>query len=251
MRAHVVFVHGLSGHLEKTWTVKGTNSPELWPKWLAEDISGIGLWLVDYPAAKTNWRGHGMPLSDRADNILARLLLEPRLARGNIIFVVHSLGGLVVEQLLRNAYRDITNNRKTEDFLTRVRRIAFLGTPHRGSLHANIINALWLLARPSASTRDLAVGNPQLRDLNFWYRQYSRDNGIQNLVLAEGRPERFLGIALPETLGTVVSPNSADAGLPETPKLVDHSHISICKPANREDDVYVLLKDFIINPVRI
>lgn len=248
VKTHVLFVHGLAGHFEMTWTMKGSSSSVLWPRWLAEDISGIGLWLVGYPAAKTNWGGHGMPLSDRADNILARLLAEPRLKKGSIIFVVHSLGGLVVEQLLRNAHRDSVNNRKTEDFLYRIRRIAFLGTPHRGALLANVGKALWFLVRPSAATRDLPLGNPQLRDLNFWYRQYSRGNGIKNLVLAEGRPERMFGFALPEVIGTVVSSDSADAGLPELPIKVDESHTSISKPANREAEVYVHLKNFISQP---
>lgn len=245
---HVVFVHGLSGHLEMTWTTKASNPPVLWPKWLAEDIPGVGLWLVGYPAAKTNWRGHGMPLSERADNILARLLAEPRLKKGNIVFVVHSLGGLVVEQLLRNAHRDSGSNRKAENLLSRVRRVAFLGTPHRGSLLANLGKALWLLIRPSAATRDLPIGNPQLRDLNLWYRQYSRDNSIENLLLAEGRSEKVFGLALPEVIGRVVSPNSADAGLPELPLIVDESHTTICKPASRDTDVYVHLKNFISRP---
>ena len=189
-----------------------------------------------------------MLLSDRADNILALLLAEPRLKKGKIIFVVHSLGGLVIEQLLRNASRDSESNRKAENLLSRVRRVAFLGTPHRGALLANLGKALWFLVRPSAATRDLLLGNPQLRDLNFWYRKYSHKNNIENLILAEGRPERFLGITLPEVIGKVVSPNSADAGLPVLPIYVDETHTSICKPVSRDADVYVHLKDFICHP---
>jgi hypothetical protein len=118
VKAHVIFVHGLSGHTKNTWTAKHASPSALWPSWLGADIDGIGVWLVGYPAAKTKWGGYGMPLSDRADNILARLLAEPRLESGNIVFVTHSLGGLVVEQLMRNAQRDAGGNRKAEDFLS-------------------------------------------------------------------------------------------------------------------------------------
>lgn len=227
-------------------------SPVLWPCWLSEDIAGLGIWLVGYPAPKTNWGGIALTLADRADNILARLLVEPRLAKGNLIFVAHSLGGLVVEQMLRSAERDAVSNRGAEDLLARVRRIAFLGTPHRGAILANIATTLRVFfLRPSAATRDLLLGSPQLKELNRWYRKRSQDNGIQHLVLAEGRPERVFGINLPETLGKVVWSDSADPGLPELSITVDESHTTICKPASRDVDVYVHVKDFIARPFAV
>ena len=224
----------------------------LWPSWLSEDIAGLGIWLVGYPAPKTNWGGIALTLADRADNILARLLLEPRLAKGNVVFVAHSLGGLVVEQLLRGADRDATSDRRAEDFLARVRRIAFLGTPHRGAILANIMTTLRVfLLRPSAATRDLLLGSPQLKELNRWYRKKSQANGIEHLVLAEGRPERMFGINLPETLGQIVWSDSADPGLPEQSITVDESHTTISKPDSRESDVYLHLKDFIARPFAV
>jgi len=216
---------------------------------LSEDLAGLGIWLVGYPAPKTNWGGIALALPDRADNILARLLVEPRLAKGNIIFVVHSLGGLVVEQLLRSADRDATSDSRAEEFLSRVRRIAFLGTPHRGAILANVAVALrLLLLRPSAATRDLLLGSPQLRELNRWYRKKSQTSGIEHLVLAEGRPEKLFGINLHEVLGKIVWSDSADPGLPELSVTVDESHTNICKPASKDAEVYVLVKEFIVRP---
>lgn len=224
----------------------------LWPSWLSEDIAGLGIWLVGYPAPKTNWGGIALTLADRADNILARLLLEPRLAKGNLVFVAHSLGGLVVEQLLRAADRDAMSDKRAEDFLSRVRRIAFLGTPHRGAVLANIATSLRVfLLRPSAATRDLLLGSPQLKELNRWYRKKSQEHGIEHLVLAEGRPERLCGINLPETIGKVVWSDSADPGLPELSTTVDESHTTICKPESREADVYLHLKEFIARPFAV
>ena len=179
---------------------------------------------------------------------MARLLAEPDLSRGHIVFVAYSLGGLIVEQVLRSAQRDAGSDQRAEQFLARARRVAFLGTPHRGSLLANLALQCRLLVRPSDTTRDLLAGTPQLKGLNNWYRQYSRDNGIQNLLLVEGKPASVCGISLPKFIGFTVSEESADGGLQETPITVDESHRRICKPASKEADVYVHVKDFISRP---
>ena len=249
VEVHVIFVHGLSGHMEETWRSTTAVSSELWPLWLEEDVPNIGLWLVGFPAAMTYWRGYAISIPDRADSILARLLAEPELGRGNIIFVAHSLGGLVVKQILRNAERQAGYDQRVSAFLDRVRRVAFLGTPHRGAFLASLSKALSLLTRPSAATSDLILGAPQLRDLNYWYRHYSRNNGIGNLILAEGRPMNLFGISLPTAVGKVVSVDSADAGLPDTPIVVDENHASISKPLARNAEVYVHIRDFLRRPL--
>ena len=206
------------------------------------------MWLVGYEAAKTNWGGFSLHLSDRGDNVLARLLAEPRLAKGNIIFVGHSLGGLVIEQVLRSAQRDAQGKQAAANFLERVRRVAFLGTPHRGALFPTIAKALGPFLRPTAALRGLVLDDAPLRDLNYWYRTYSQNNGIENLVLAEGLPQRFFGIALPERIGTIVNPGSADPGLAAIPVIVGADHTSISKPKDRQAEVYVLLKKFVAAP---
>ena len=248
VQTHVIFVHGLSQNSRKTWTTRRTKPPILWPKWLADDISGVGLWLIEYAAAKTNWTGYGMPLTDRADNILARLLAEKRLEGGELVFVAHSLGGLIVEQLLRSAQRDANRNPRAESLLWRTRGVAFLGTPHRGALLADVAKTLHVLIRPSAATRDLVLGSPQLRDLNHWYRTFSHDHGIENLSICEGRPERILGFTLPEVAGKIVYPMSSDGGFGELPIQVDQNHSEISRPASREAEVYIYVKDFISSP---
>ena len=220
----------------------------LWPHWLEEDVPETRLWLVGFEAAKTNWGGYGIPIADRANSILARLLEEPALTNGNIIFITHSLGGLVVIHMLRNADRDAGSNLRAKNFLRRVRRVAFLGTPHRGARLAGVLKVLWPLVRPSEATNDLILNSAQLRDLNYWYRQCSRDNRIENLLLAEGLPVRILGILLPKSIGRLVSVDSADAGLPETPIIVDENHTGISKPANRDAEVYVHVRDFVSRP---
>ena len=242
---HVVFVPGLSGNIKRTWTSEASGSSVLWPRWLEEDVPGTAVWLLGYPAAKTNWGGYGLSTSDRASSILARLLSESDLSQGDIVFVAHSLGGLIVEQVLRKADSEARSDRRAENFLTRVRKVAFLGTPHKGSHLATLAAKLGPLVRMSDATQDLVVGSPQMKDLNGWYRQFSRDKGIRHLLLVESKPETVCGIRLLSFLGRIVSEASADGGFQEMPIPVDESHSGICKPSNREAEVYVHVRDFI------
>jgi len=240
----VIFVHGLSGHIDKTWTTTASGSAEVWPLWLEDHVPGVGLWLVGYPAAMTAWGGYAISIPDRATSIMARLLTESALTEGNINFVAHSLGGLVVKQVLRNAEGQASNDQRARDFLARVSRVAFLGTPHRGTMLANLSKMLSPFLRPTETTGELTSGSAQLRNLNHWYRHYSSANGIRTLSLAETRPVRILGFAV----GKPVSLDSTDVGLLDTPIGVDEDHKSISKPTDREAEVYVHIRDFLRAP---
>lgn len=241
--AHIVFIHGLNGDKLATWRSPDRDE-SLWPLWLASDDSNIEVWSVGYDASSTQWRGYSMPLVDRAENILARLLAEPRLTHGNITFVCHSLGGLIVKQALRSAERDAQQNPAAESFLHRVRRVVFLGTPHFGASLASVADVFRILARPSSSTSDLQRNAPLLRDLNHWYRQFSTKSSIENLVLSEIRPVKKLGISI----AYIVLPDSSDPGVGVTPIPIDADHINIAKPANRDSEVYILVKNFALKP---
>lgn len=81
--SHVVFVHGLGGDLLRTWTSLGP-PPVFWPTWLEEDLERTGVWTLGYDAPKTNWRGAALPVPDRANDVLDRLLAEPRISTGSI-----------------------------------------------------------------------------------------------------------------------------------------------------------------------
>jgi hypothetical protein len=74
---------------------------ELWPLWLAADIPGLGVWVVEYDSAPTLWRGHSIARADRANNVLALLLSEERFARGDCFR--HAQFWRVFEQILRIA----------------------------------------------------------------------------------------------------------------------------------------------------
>jgi tetratricopeptide (TPR) repeat protein len=245
-RASVLLVHGLGGHHYDTWRCGADgkawdDDPTFWPRWLVRDCENIAVYAIGYDAPVSRWRGTAMHFTDQATNILARVLAEPALARGPLILMGHSLGGLVVKQLLRTAESMAGYQAGAADLIARVEKIAFLATPHSGAGLAGWGDRLRILVRPSAATASLVRNDPNLRDLNNWYRDWANGRGIAHLILTETKPARILG--------TIVPPDSADPGLANVRSLaIGADHVAICKPADDTSDIYVFVRDFIARP---
>ena len=183
-----------------------------------------------------------MARADRANNILARLLSEERLKQGDIAFVVHSFGGLIFEHLLRLANERTPSEPHVADFVRRISRVTFLGTPHRGAGLATLGGKLGLIFRPSSAAQGLERNDPDLRDLNQFYRSFATQNDINTQSLTETRPTRWLGM--------IVKPDSSDVGLPSAPIPVDADHYGIASPASRDSEIYIHVRDQLKKPVR-
>ena len=236
---HIIFIHGLGGHHYKTWQALD-DSKVFWPKWLAEDVKDISVWTIGYNAAISYWRGTAMHLPDRAMNILERILAEQKLKAGEIIFIGHSLGGLVIKQLMRRADSIASLREDAAIFLQRVHKVVFLATPHAGAGKATLADNLRRIFRPSAATVCLVRNDPNLRDLNIWYRGWSNKKNIEHLILTETRPIPLLGL--------VVEPDSSDPGLLSPPIPIDADHYTISKPRDRSSEIYIHIKNFITHP---
>ncbi|KAK4236844.1 hypothetical protein C8A03DRAFT_45208 [Achaetomium macrosporum] len=143
----ICFVHGLTGNRESTWTAHGQSVP--WPKtFLPSKLRNARLLTYGYDAyvvrksvVSTN------RLIDHASNLLNDLCNE---SSRPLIFVAHSLGGLVCkEAILLSQHNPEPHLRGIFD---RVMGIVFMGTPHKGSWMAS-----W--ARIPASTLGLFKSN--------------------------------------------------------------------------------------------
>lgn len=127
-------MHGLTGNRDTTWTHK---SGAFWPRLLAEDIETARIMTFGYDAdpvklwgmaGGSNLRNHGKTLafaiSDRRRDCRQR----------PVIFIAHSLGGLVCEQALLYCREGESN---LEKLFQSTRGIIFMGTPHAGADLAN------------------------------------------------------------------------------------------------------------------
>lgn len=237
VNSHVIFLHGLGGDPDKTWQASGAGNI-CWLQWLAEDIEGLAVWSIGYDAAVSRWRGSAMHLTDRATNVLERILLESKLNDGEITLVGHSFGGLVIKQLLRDAESMSHKRKNVARFVKRVHRIAFIATPHSGSGLATWGDRLRILIRPSFATTCLVRNDPNLRGLNHWYREWSDKHNVEHLILIENQPVRIAGM--------IVKPDSSDPGVSQCrPISIDSDHISICKPKDRSSEVYLYVRALI------
>jgi len=224
--ADVIFVHGLDGDARTTWHPK--DHPEaFWPAWLGEDVLAVGVWSLGYAVSASAWKGHAMPLTDRATNVLHQLELD-EIGRRPIMFVCHSLGGLLVKQLLRHA--GDFGNPAWKAIATQTKAIVFLSTPHSGADLASWIKYISGLLRTTVSVEELEAHHPRLRELNTWYRGQVASLGIKTVVYCEKRP--VAGIL-------VVNETTADPGITGVvPIPVDEDHVSICKPASKDSLIY-------------
>jgi pimeloyl-ACP methyl ester carboxylesterase len=170
--ANVVFFHGLGGDAKSTWQAT-KDEASFWPAWLAQDIEGLSFYSVGYEAPVSGWNGSAMELTDRAANVLNLLLVKPALGAGQLILAGHSLGGLVIKQVLRKAVDEAVERAEASSFIERVRKVAFLATPHAGADLAGWGDRLRVLVKPSAATRSLIRNDQHLRDLNLWYRRWA------------------------------------------------------------------------------
>ena len=97
--ADVVFVHGLGGNGRDTWAA---SADAFWPLWIFEDLETIEAWTLEYPASMFGSSNGSLVISDQAKQVLD-LFAAHSIGKRPLLFVAHSLGGLLVKQLLRTA----------------------------------------------------------------------------------------------------------------------------------------------------
>jgi pimeloyl-ACP methyl ester carboxylesterase len=248
-KADVIFIHGLGGNAFGTWC-DGKDTAASWPYWLGDEFPDVGIWSLGYAASPTKWTrcfgwlskrwreaGHSMPLPDRALQVLDLMLLRG-LGGRPILFICHSLGGLVAKQILRKS-ADAIDPRKNR-VAGQVRAILFLATPHAGAELASLLNRFRAVFGATVSVEDLRAHDAHLRDLYDWYRTHAPVLGIETVTYYETWDIKGV---------RVVNPTSADPGVGASPVGLDETHLSIAKPCSRDAQVCHAARDLLNSKV--
>jgi hypothetical protein len=229
--ADIIFVHGLTGNPVTTWTSVGTTEPEgdYWPNWLATDLPYVDLYTLGYPASLfAQWAKKEMNLFERAKHSL-ELLAGYGLGKVPIIFVCHSLGGLLIKQILRTANEssDVAWHQIADSCIA----VLFLATPHTGSSLASLLHA-FSGCFSSSHVEKLKKDSSDLDELNETFRVFCHRQKLDVTVYYEMHKTGKFSI--------IVDKESADPGVNDTmPIPMDASHTNICSPENRNSPIYV------------
>ncbi|KAK4461462.1 protein SERAC1 [Cladorrhinum samala] len=231
-----VFVHGLNGHCWETWrNADNSSSKSKWRKGAGEGV----FWPVDLlPGKIENARimtyqyeskvlcnKSTGSLSDTAGQ-LVRLLQEARAilgSRGPVVFVVHSLGGIVAKKVITMA--NDKNNKDWHDIGAATTGIVFFGTPHRGSDVANMVGPVqkitavgWTMSRFLPLLKSHSDG---LREVSDEFRHVAAKYTLVSFY------EQHIHPGLREA---VVDKSSARMGIPhEKTMMMGGDHSTMCK----------------------
>lgn len=222
----VVFVHGLSGDRATTWT---SQDGAFWPQWLANEFSHANVYLAGYDskAFAGILLGSGASIQDLATTLADGLISRPHQAEA-IVLITHSLGGLIVKQMLRRC-ADSADSR-FQNLAKKVRAVVFLGTPHQG---AQLATALDIVLRPfkSKATQQLAYSGTELLDLSNFFSNFAVREKV--VVRPFYETDKTHGVQIVDRV--TANPNVHGA----EPIAVQANHIDICKPESKQSLVYL------------
>uniref|UniRef100_A0A8C2ZYY5 Protein SERAC1 n=1 Tax=Cyclopterus lumpus TaxID=8103 RepID=A0A8C2ZYY5_CYCLU len=260
IKADVLFIHGILGAAFKTWRQKDRNMldkekeaegredyTECWPKsWLAADCPNLRVLSVEYDSHLSDWMAQ-CPAENQMKSLAYRsreLLKKLKLAgvgERPVVWVAHSMGGLLVKKMLLDASEDPD----MQSLLKNTKGIMFYSVPHHGTFMAEYSVSVRYLLFPSVEVRELCKDSPALRNLNENFLNMVKEKEFKVLSFAE---------TLPTNIGPmikilVVPTQSANLGIGELIE-VDVDHLNICKPEKKDSFLYKRSLQFILEALQ-
>ncbi|HVR40870.1 MAG TPA: alpha/beta fold hydrolase, partial [Thermoanaerobaculia bacterium] len=220
----IIFVHGVLGDAQQTWT---NENGEYFPKLLGTDgtFDGVDIWVYDF--ASSLW-SRSYTIDELADNLRLNLDNDNVIANHKeIIFVCHSMGGIIARAYLLKNREVVTPDR--------VPMMYFYSTPTAGSSVASL--AKWVSR------------NPQLVDLRT---MTTKDAGVLGVYESQWlssefrRTRTFCAYELQPSFAGIIIVGRASAMLlcNERQDPINRNHVTISKPADNIDDVsYIALRE--------
>ncbi|XP_046526369.1 protein SERAC1 isoform X2 [Equus quagga] len=254
IKADVLFIHGLMGAAFKTWRQQDAEQQgptdeasedearhtTCWPKtWLARDCPALRIISVEYDTSLSDWRAR-CPMERKSiafrSNELLRKLRAAGVGDRPLIWVSHSMGGLLVKKMLLEASKKPEMN----TVINNTRGIVFYSVPHHGSHLAEYSVNIRYLLFPSLEVKELSKDSPALKTLQDDFLEFAKDKNFQVLNFVETLPT-YIGSMIKLH---VVPVESADLGIGDLIP-VDVNHLNICKPKQKDAFLYQRTLQFI------
>ncbi len=221
----IVFVHGIHGSHESFKASNGAYWPEMIrtdPHFAYSDVE-----VAEYPSPNSGGKSSSVQLADILWN---RLKQDHVWDHREVVFLAHSLGGILVEEMLLRHPADAG----------KVKFIVSYGTPHEGSTVARL--ASMYDKDPLLNDLSDAGSNNFLTQLEHNWRGQESVNGIHRFCAYETEdttPEDgFARYLKPHT--RVVSYFSATYGCDVTtpPQEIHADHLHMVRPLDRNSAAY-------------
>lgn len=219
-RAHrlLVLVHGLTGDGVSSWT---SPSGTYWPKLIEAEpvLRDFDLYVYDY---RTKFFGDCMSVTDLANDLRLRLVDADAFTNySQVVFLAHSMGGLIVRQfLLRNR----------DDLAKQVPLVLFFATPTAGAERANPASRLTTCAQ---------VDDLRTIDRNSYLQSQQSDWNSSPLS------KSIVSYCAFETLSPTVPRVSASLLCSNDPVPLNTDHSNAVKPESSEAAPHIVLRSAI------
>ncbi|KAI1118919.1 hypothetical protein F5Y14DRAFT_438398 [Nemania sp. NC0429] len=206
-----------------------------WPRdYLPEDVPEAEIWTYGYNADVIGglFQANNQNSISQHGRDLAVVLEREIQNEAPIVFVAHSLGGIVVKDAIR----------RSKTHKSRVKFVVFLGTPHRGSSSAGwgvVASNLATVALQDSNkqiVRALETNSEVLDNIHDEFLDIAQGASIKVHSFQEARAITGVkGLA-----GKVVDDYSSKVGLPllETVESIDANHMDMAKCKDKTDPRY-------------
>jgi pimeloyl-ACP methyl ester carboxylesterase len=230
------------------YETRTSGASQCWPRdWLPKDVNNARILAVDFDSFITHWtkvcpvENIGRTLFDRSSELLEKLS-SAGIGSRPIIWVTHSMGGLLVKHLLSQA--SASNSESNKAVASQTRGVIFCSVPHIGSgvaSRGSIGPALLLM--PTQEVKELTYGSDELKTLNRDFKKLAEQMHYKIISFGETKAVvvSSLGVKL-----QLVPLSSADPGYGDFYTL-DVDHLNICKVPSRGAFVYRKLVELVEN----
>jgi triacylglycerol esterase/lipase EstA (alpha/beta hydrolase family) len=227
----IIFVHGLTGSSD-TW--KNATTTAYFPKLLAEDPAvkdRIEVYSIEYGSLWTS----GQPIVAVTKSVSAQidtLLADKKF--GQVVFIAHSLGGNIARE-----YMVHVKARFGHAALSRFRLMITLGTPFDGASHAGFLSLF------SSNQQLRSLVELQKNDFLQLMRETEAD-AFNKRINNNCATFELDAVFETERVGPLIIVSRASATANATRTAGDDfakDHISLPKPADRDDKVYAWVRD--------
>ncbi|KAK0388967.1 hypothetical protein NLU13_2544 [Sarocladium strictum] len=230
----IVFVHGLGGDSRKTWGATDHGHRCCWPAdWLPNKpgFERVRVHTFGYDTKFLRGTGNCLNIHHIGKLLLGELTVSPliRQCDSRIVFVAHSMGGLVVKKTILLAKQDPSAQRLADRFAS----IFFLACPHRGADSAKLLRRVLRVAYDRQYVADLERNSTTTQSINEEFRHCSKDFTIWSFY--ETKKMKYWS-------SLVVDESSALLGYPHEKQMaMNADHRTICKFDSPSDANYLTL----------